>query len=158
MRTSLAAFLLLSFSNLLAQSGFDENDYDSYFELSNYLTDIETDNIISESCAVYFSPTSERIDQLKKEYGEEDFYIVADDNNWYDYESSELLKKLNIKTVYFKSGIVKFQGTSNSWTVNTNRPDAPGWNFILFNVDEAPEITSTVDVTEQELKEFFGLE
>jgi hypothetical protein len=159
MRTQLTALFLLTLSNLFAQTGFDENDYDSYFELSNYLTNADpTANIVTEPCAVYIRPTSERIEQLKKEYGEEDFYVVADDNNWYDYQSSELLDSLNIKAVYFESGIIKFQGTSNSWILNMNQPEAPAWNFILFNPNKTPVIASTVDLTIDQLKEFFGVE
>jgi hypothetical protein len=41
------------------------------------------DLTIDFDCAVLIYPTEEEIDKMKKAYGEDDFYVIADDNNWY---------------------------------------------------------------------------
>lgn len=155
MRISLTALLLLTFTQLFAQS---ESEKD-LFELSNYLIkSAESSKVISEPCAVYVQPTAERIEELIEEYGEEDFYTIADDNNWYEYRSFQLLQKLNIKSINIESEIVTLQGVSNAWTMDMYQAEAPAWNFILFNPNKDPKIASTAEISEQELKEYFGIE
>ena len=38
---------------------------------------------------------------MKKEYGEDDFYTVADDVMWYNGQMLEVIDSLKIKFVYF---------------------------------------------------------
>ncbi|WP_422359348.1 hypothetical protein [Reichenbachiella sp.] len=151
--------LVFSFLESKAQEKFTLDNYDSYFMLSNYET---TSNkvafTIEESCAIFINPTSNQILMLKKEYGESDFYTIADDTNWYNYKASEKLEKLNIKILNLESGILKFAGQSETWTLDLSQPGAPEWNFLLFNIKKAPLISSTVDVTDSELKKYFDID
>ena len=63
--------------------------------LENYLTNLAVDTseleIVDYSCAVLVDPTEEQIRVMRAEYGEEDFYIVADDNSWYKGNATKLL-------------------------------------------------------------------
>ncbi|WP_456462718.1 hypothetical protein [Reichenbachiella sp.] len=142
-----------------AQEKFTLDNYDSYFMLSNYeTTSNKVASTIEESCAIFINPTSDQILMLKKEYGENDFYTIADDTNWYTFKASEKLEKLNIKILNLESGILKFVGQSETWTLDLLQPGAPEWNFILFNIKKTPLISSTVDVTDSELKEYFDID
>ena len=52
--------------------------------------------IVNNKSAVIYQPDSLTIEQLKTKMGEEDFYTVADDNNFYLSTSIEHLEKLKI--------------------------------------------------------------
>lgn len=43
------------------------------------------------------------------------------------------------------------------WVIDTDKPEAPAWNLILFNVGKPPLIGSMVDLSEQALKDYFEL-
>jgi hypothetical protein len=99
------------------------------------------------------------MDEMMEEYGEEDLYALADDNNYYANLSFELLEKLNVKTVNIQSGIIKLIGEQNkeNWTLDMSKKDAPGWNLIFFNINRHPVIISTVELTERKIKEYFNI-
>jgi len=79
-----------------------------------------------------------------KEYGEDDFRVIADDNNWYQSEAMALLDSLQIKTIYVHKPYIKFIGSQQSWTLNMKRKGLPAWNIILFNEEKIPEVVSAI--------------
>src|SRR5687768_11489515 len=58
-------------------SGFDENNYESFLDLSNYLVDDKTVNanvqIIDSAAVVIINPTEEQIQEMEEKYGEDFF-------------------------------------------------------------------------------------
>ena len=68
--------------------------------LESYLYDqpLDTAQVIEVDfdCAILVFPSDEQIKQMKIEYGEQDFYIIADDNNWYQGTSIGLLDSANV--------------------------------------------------------------
>ncbi|UZR95295.1 hypothetical protein [Chondrinema litorale] len=153
-------FILLTF-NLKAQSGFDSNNLESYLRLENYLTKSDDiDNTINYTCAVFISPSEIKINEIKNECTQEDdFFVIADDNIYYAYNASELVNSLKIKTVDLTSGTVKFTNPKNkeSWILNTEKAGAPGWNIILYKPGRKPAFKSSIDLSEAEIKTYFGL-
>src|SRR5688500_9926642 len=64
-----------------------EYNYGDEFKLDNYLVHVNIDSSdleeVRESVALLIYPTDDQVEEMKKEYGEEDFYTVADDALWY---------------------------------------------------------------------------
>ncbi len=90
-------------------------DYDAQFKLDNYLTtdsfDEKTNDLSRFDCAILIYPTSEQIDEMKKNEGEEDFYIGADDSNWYQAMAIEKIDSVGIKTIDSKRTLFRIKGT-----------------------------------------------
>ncbi|MBT33816.1 MAG: hypothetical protein CMO01_29485 [Thalassobius sp.] len=161
MRFNFILLFILLTSNLKAQSGFDSQNLDSYLRLENYLTKSEDiDKRIDYSCAVFISPSEAKINEIKNECEQEDdFYIIADDNIYYAYTAAEIVSSLKIKTIDLTSGTVKFTNPKNkeNWTVDTEKVGAPGWNIILYKPGRKPAFKSSIDLSEAEVKTYFGL-
>lgn len=149
-------FILLSV-NLSAQTGFDPNNYDSYFKLENYLTSSPAiQKEINYSCAIFISPTDEQIKRMIRMYGEETYLAGADDNAFQMFLASEMMKTLGVEVVELKSGVIKLKGKNRmSWTLDTSKKGTLAWNLIFFNVNKPPKFIPAVDVTEFKSKEFF---
>src|SRR5688572_10234001 len=64
-----------------------ETNYEDQFKLEYYLADqsVDEDSVeeISESVAVLVYPNETQVDEMIKAYGEETFYTVADDAQFY---------------------------------------------------------------------------
>lgn len=156
MKVLIVILLLLSSSQLTAQSGFDPDDYKSYLVLENYLTTSPTvRDRVDYTCAIFISPSDVQIERMKREYGEEDFYTVADDNSYYDYQASELLEKYDVKISHLEAGTLELIGEYMGWKIDTGKEGAPGWTLIFFNIKKRPKIVSSIDITEEVIKEYF---
>ena len=136
------------------------NDVD-YFKLDTYLVNEVNDTskliTVDNDCALLISPTNERIESMKKEYGE-DFFTTADDATFYQGTAIGLLDSMKIKTVFTDKANVKFIGTSKSWTLNTSRKEFPAWNLIFFKKDKNPKIVATAGLTTDEIKSYFEVD
>ncbi|HEY3429196.1 MAG TPA: hypothetical protein VGK39_00885 [Cyclobacteriaceae bacterium] len=131
------------------------------FALETYLfqgkvngNDVQT---ISETSVLVVNPTDEQIEAMKKEYGEEDFYTIADDASFYQAEAISLIDSLGIKKVAAVKPFALLVGEAAPKTISLRRKGAPGWMIILFNKNKAPEIVPAIDVNRDKLKEYFDL-
>lgn len=52
-----------------------------------------------DKCVIDVGFTDADIEAMKKKYGEDDFYVVADDANYYSYNLSKYLEQHNIEYV-----------------------------------------------------------
>lgn len=140
-------------------SGFDENNYESFLDLSNYLVDDNTTKadvqIIDSAAVVIINPTEEQIQEMEEKYGE-DFFTIADDNSYYQADALMRLDSIKIRTVNAESRYLKLQGDSESWVLDIRKVGAPEWNMILFRRDKKPEIISAIDVTREKITEYFS--
>lgn len=96
---------------------------------------------IDQNCAVLIFPTDEQIDHAKAQLGEEDFYIVADDNAFYMSNFIELMDQLNITTITCEKRQLKFFIQPQSLCMDLdqeNIPEESYWNALLFQKDKAP--------------------
>lgn len=134
-------------------------DYGSYFRLDSYLAQNEIENkqfeIIDSDCAILIYPTSEQIDEMKKEEGEEDFYIAADDSNWYQAQAIDMLDSVGIRKTTAEGRFLSLKGKETTWNLDIRKKHLPAWNLIFFKTDKEPKIVSTVDLTVEEVKEYF---
>jgi hypothetical protein len=134
------------------------DEYKEKYDVKNYITvdpDESKTETIDFDCAVLIYPTDEQIEEMKRQMGEEDFYIVADDNNSYQGIAISLLDSLNIKMVTAKDRYLKLQGHNGSWTLDIRKENFLSWNLIFFKRTKEPEVVSTVDLTIDHVKEYF---
>jgi hypothetical protein len=131
------------------------------FKLETYLVqrkvngnDVQT---ISESLVLIVNPTDEQIEEMKKEYGEEDFYTVADDASFYQAGAISLIDSVGVKRLNAEKSFALLVGESSPWTINIRKKGAPGWMLILFNKNKTPEIVPAIDVNREMLKNYFDL-
>lgn len=132
------------------------------FKLETYLVqgkvngnDVQT---ISESSVLIVNPTEEQIEEMKKEYGEEDFYTVADDANFYQANAISLMDSLGVKSVNAEKPFALLIGESSPWTINLRKKGAAAWMIILFNKNKTPEIVPAIDVNREMLTSYFDLQ
>lgn len=148
---------------LVVEGTEEESNFEDVFKLDNYLVKggvTEKDlHQISESVALLISPTHEQIEEMKKEYGEEDFYTVADDNSYYQGTAIGMIDSLGVKMIGDKSRFIRFEGRDGKsvWTLDIRKKGAPPWNLIFFHTDKSPEIISTVDIDSEKIKAYFDL-
>ncbi len=104
--------------------------------------------IISDKAGIFVGPDSIQIEQLKNDLGEEDFYTVADDNNYYESEARDFLEQKYIKVVYPKTQYLRFKtSTGKEYIFDTKSKANRGWLTILFNPKkESPIIVSLADI------------
>jgi hypothetical protein len=128
--------------------------------IDNYLVDCkyitEDFSIISENCGIFISPDSTEIIKMKKEYGEEDFYVIADDNIFYDYTASHFLDSMGINCLYPKTRYLKFKINKDTICFDTKSRYKTGWLSILYRENSEPEIYNSIDV-EQAYLDYFKM-
>jgi hypothetical protein len=141
----------------MTASGFDENNFESYINLENYIVaDADTSNVqeINASCAVIVNPTGDQMQSMEKEYGD-DFATMADDYSFYQSEAIIKFDSAKVKVVNAEKRFVKLIGKSGSWTLDLRKDGAPEWNIILFNIDKKPQVSSAIDITYEKVGEYF---
>jgi hypothetical protein len=137
-------------------------DINELFQLKSYLDNriIDSTNLltIDFDCSLLIYPTDKQIEEMKKEYGEDDFYTIADDANYYQGTAIGLLDSLKINTITSTKPFVRFVGTTNTWTLNLTRKGLPEWNLIFFKTTKEPEIIGTAGLTADEINKYFTLD
>ena len=140
-----------------AQSSNTEN----LFKLDTYLVqgkvngnDVQT---ITESAVLVVNPTDEQIEEMNKEYGEEDFYTIADDASFYQANALTLLDSMGVKKIGANKPFALLISETSPYTLNVRRKGAPGWMLILFNKKKSPEIVPAIDVNREMIKSYFDL-
>lgn len=134
------------------------NEYKEMYDIQNYVTpkvDDSRTEIIDFDCAILIYPTDEQIEEMKKQMGEDDFYIVADDNNWYQGTAIGLIDSLNIRKFTASERYLVLKGNNKSWTLDIRKDNSVPWNLIFFKRTKEPKIISTVDLTIEQVKEYF---
>lgn len=136
-----------------------EFDYEAQFKLESYLAGEQTDTskvqTIAFDCAVLVYPTDEQIEEMKKTGSEEDFETVADDASFYQYQASQTIDSVSIKTVVAKKQFLKFLGSEKNWTLDIRKKNLPAWNLIFFKKNKSPLVTPTITLTSEMVRTYF---
>ena len=110
-------------------------DYDAQFKLENYLDadpgDISKMQTLNYDCAIIIYPSDEQIEEMKKNEGEDDFFVGADDSNFYQAQAMHLIDSARIRIVNAKKAFLKLQGDQKAWILSIRKKDLPAWNLIL---------------------------
>lgn len=135
-----------------------EQRYFDSFVLKNYIVPPGKNQditVIKSSCAVFINPSDEQIEQLKKENGEENFSIIADDQMYYAYEAQNFFKENKIDCLLPTTRYLKFVTPDGDLIIDTRAKVSYGWLSILFNSDSLPKILSPIDMPGT-YKTYFG--
>ena len=139
-----------------------QSDYEKAFMLETYLVKEKNPRLklitITEPCAVYLFPEDSVTERLQKEYGE-DFYTIADDVNWYNYESNSLLDTLKVKTLNLKSVLLAFkQNNGEPYLIDGNVRNAIYPNLFFFHPNKKPKVFSIVALEADSVKAYFDIQ
>ena len=136
-------------------------DYESLFNLESYLVNNLTDNstleIIDIDCAILIYPTVDQINEMKENEGEEDFYIIADDNNWYQAMAIQMVDSVGVRKKSASGQYLRLKGQNKTWDLDIRKNGFPQWNLIFFKRTKEPQIISTVDLTVEQIREYFEI-
>lgn len=150
--------------NVLSESPQEAGgyDYETLFKLETYLTDstIVNDSIqvIDYDCAVLIYPTSAQIDEMIKANGEDDFFIMADDTEWYQGIAIGMIDSVNVKTTSAMLPFLRLKGKDNTWTLDIRKKGLPEWNIVFFKTTKEPRIISAIDLTVEQVKAYFEVD
>lgn len=129
-----------------------------YFSLQTYLETaiIDTAQIqkIDFNCALMIAPTTEQIEEMQKEEGE-DFATIADDGSYYQATSNMLLDSMKIKVVDASQPYVQFIGENKIWTLNIRKNGLPVWNLIFFHRKKDPIVVGMAGLTAEQITKYF---
>ena len=93
---------------------------------------------LTEKTVVGISPDSIQIAEMKKEYGEDDFYTVADDFMWYNGQMLEVIDSLKIQFVHTDKRLVRIITPKDRIEINNDTSQVK-WRYIYFNGKETLE-------------------
>jgi hypothetical protein len=111
-------------------------------------TIVETDSTfeIGKACAVFFSPSDAELERLKKEIGEEDYFITMDDYMWYFSESSTFLEEKGLKTITTSEKSVHVHLLNGSIKTFYPGDTTIGWSPLLFDGKNTIKKTDLVNI------------
>jgi hypothetical protein len=146
-----------SLAAVAADTDTTEIDYEASLKLESYLTktigsEAET---IDYTCAILIYPTEEQIEAMKKEVGEDDFYTIADDSQFYLGMAIEKIDSVGIKTATAGGQWLRLKGQAQTWDLDIRKKNLPEWNVIFFNTTKEPKIISAIDLTTTEVRTYF---
>ena len=111
--------------------------------------------VIKNQTAIIIEPTDKQIEKRKKEVGEEDFYIGADDYMWYLNESTETFRKNKLNVLNIKNGkIIKFEMENGNNAILELSGEEELWQIYLFDPKLKPKKIDMTD-SENEYKTYF---
>ncbi len=103
---------------------------------------------------VMFGISESYTDKLKKEKGEDAFFTIADDQNYYENLAYEYADKNNINTVFvdlYEIDTVVFKAKNKEVKVSTKDND---WTVWYCNGKKQPEKSTMIDSVENAKKYF----
>ena len=135
------------------------NEYEAFYNSDSNAVKAGglVDLTIEFDCAVLIYPREEEINEMIKTYGEEDFYTIADDNNWYQAMAIEMLDSVGIKKAAVHGDSLRFRGEDKTWGLDLKNDSLSGWNVILFSRKKGPKKMSTVDLTTSQIRDYFDI-
>lgn len=125
--------------------------------LDTYLVESLPDTAVQElsgAFALLVMPDETQIDQLVKEYGEEDLSTIMDDASFYQSEATNLMDSLGIKTVNAEKRFIRYRNVIREWNLDLYKTNSP-WFIIFFDPDQRPKVVSSIEVDEENIKAYF---
>jgi len=111
--------------------------------------------IVKSQIAIIIEPTEKQIEKRKKEVGEEDFYIGADDYMFYINESTKTFNKNKLKILNIKKDkIINFELENGSNSFLELNDEGELWQIYLFDPKLKPKKIDMTD-SENEYKNYF---
>lgn len=99
---------------------------------------VKADTVVTKSTILLLGPDEKEIEEIKKKQGEDDFYTIADDANYYSAEIFEAI----LRTIYTGYRIIDF---SKENYVFDKKKSEDKWLAIDNKEGAQPKIYSLVD-------------
>ncbi|AZA90212.1 hypothetical protein EG343_06075 [Chryseobacterium nakagawai] len=99
---------------------------------------IKADTIITKSTILLLGPDDKEVEEIKKKQGEDNFYTIADDANYYSAEIFEVAPEI----IYTGYKIIDFP--KENYVFNKNKSENK-WLVIDYTVGSKPKIYSLAD-------------
>ncbi len=136
-----------------------ESSADSHTNLDKSAQkDLPKDFIVDcDKCVIQVGFTEDEIDRFKKEWGEYDFYVIADDAHYYAATLREYLEANGIKSEYasrFEEHYTRIVFPNES--IDVTRLDSL-YEFYLYQKGKKPKKLEDTVVFEDEINEYFGI-
>lgn len=112
---------------------------------------------VSGSLVLIVQPSKDQLDQLLKEYGEEDLSTILDDASFYQSSAADLIDSLGIKTITSEKRFIRYRGITREWNIDLYKTNSP-WLVIFFEPEQRPEIVPSIEVTEEKVKAYFKVD
>ena len=110
---------------------------------------------VKSQIAIIIEPTEMQIEKRKKEVGEEDFYIGADDYMFYINESTKTFNKNKLKVLNIKNDkIINFEFENGNNAILELNEEGELWKVYLFDPKLKPKKIDMTD-SENEYKNYF---
>ena len=93
---------------------------------------------LTEKTVVEISPDSIQMLEMKKEYGEENFYTATDDIMWYSSEMYAVIDSLHINHILTDKRKVRITTPKGQMEIN-NDTSKTKWRYFYFNGEEVLE-------------------
>lgn len=128
-------------------------------EVEQYKPPVKSDTLIVEAgccyTAISYIPDSLQLERMKKQLGEEDFYIMADDANFYQSEAAGFLEGSKLAVRYVKDiKYIRFiNKLGKSQIVKTDTLSLS--NLFLFDPEQLPRLINITDA-EAEYYRYFS--
>jgi hypothetical protein len=128
------------------------------YSIQTYLSDEgqEAAEIIDFDCAILIYPTNAQMYEMKRDFEEEDFHVVADGNNRYHENAIGMIDSLGVRTMTVTERYLRLKGKEN-WNLDIRKPQLPSWNLIFFKTTKEPKVISIVNLTVDEVREYFEI-
>jgi hypothetical protein len=111
--------------------------------------------VMKKQTAIIIEPTDKQIEKRKKEVGEEEFYIGADDYMWYLNETTETFRKNKLNVLNIKNGkTIKFEMENGNNEILELKGEDEFWQIYLFDPKLKPKKIDMTD-SENEYKTYF---
>lgn len=138
-------FNLLFTTFFLIIAGCKENK-DKKNDIENINTTIVANvdeyDVKQDSTIVFLYPSDKEIKKIKIEKGEDNFYTIADDENFYKAKINEILENKNYKILNTDKRFIKFN-TDDIFDKNSNDNK---WSVIVFKKGNKLKVTSSVEL------------
>jgi len=103
--------------------------------------------VITFPCAIVISPTSQKLEKLKKENSEDEFYTIVDDNQYYIALSTQYLDSVKVRILHRNSeGSLIFKTTHG--IMFEFQADSVYWGVLLFNGRAKPLKADMTDINQ----------
>ena len=134
-------------------------DYDKAFRIESYIV-AQPDKpseitVIRQNSAVYTYPDDQTIEAMKKKY-KDDFYTIADDVNWYRFESSQLLDSLKISQLTVTTRYLEFSQLGKRIFIDT-QAFGSDWRLFFLHTQKDPKIVSMVGLSVDSVLAYFDV-
>ena len=95
---------------------------------------------------IFISPTKKEINEMKKRLGEDDFYTVADDINYYRSQAYEFLESRKMKSYQTDKRFIRFtMKNGDTIYVDSDKVESK-WTIILCDGYDKPYSSDIIDL------------